>query len=111
MQQESLQLLKTKCINASDVMFIESSINYSVFHLKNGKRITVAKTLKKIQETTKAYNFIRVNRKCIVNLAFIEKKNWNINVNYLSLINGMPIYYSRRRITHSKKQIMLYFLN
>ncbi|MBA4852549.1 LytTR family DNA-binding domain-containing protein [Emticicia sp. BO119] len=110
MLPESLQLLKTVSISAREIIFIESDINYSVFHLNNGKCFTIAKTLKKIQDITQNHDFVRINRRYLVNLAYVEREAWNSNANYVSLINGMSLYYSRRRLTHSREKIMSYLL-
>ena len=39
--------------------------------MSGGKRITLAKTLKKFQEDIEAYGFLRINRQVMINSNFI----------------------------------------
>ncbi len=58
-------------IELKDIIRCESQNNYTFFHLKNGKKILVSKTLKIYSTLLKEYNFFRINRSDLINLNHI----------------------------------------
>lgn len=82
-----------KRLSTDDIVTLEAKTNYTEVSLKNGEKITVSTNLGLIEERLLDYeNFIRPNRKIIVNLGFFEK----ITDNYL-YIKGREVKVSRRR--------------
>jgi two-component system LytT family response regulator len=59
----------------SDIVRCESHINYTTLFLKDGRRLTVAKTLKEFEELLTEYNFYRVHNSHLINLACIKSYN------------------------------------
>ncbi len=57
-----------------DIVYIEAQSNYCVIYLKHGKKHTVSKTLKEI-ENLLPNTFLRTHKSFIVNTQFIEKIN------------------------------------
>ena len=55
-------------VRFKDILKVESSSNYSIFHLLNRQKIMVSRTLKEYEDVLEEYQFLRVNRSCIVNL-------------------------------------------
>jgi two-component system LytT family response regulator len=59
----------------SDIVRCESHINYTTLFLKDGRKLTVAKTLKEFEELLSEYNFYRVHNSHLINLACIKSYN------------------------------------
>lgn len=60
-------------VNITDIIRCQSDRNYSVFHLKNGDRIMVSRTLKEYEEILTSLRFFRVHHSHLINMSFIKK--------------------------------------
>ena len=60
-------------IEANDIVKIEGLNVYAVFHLSNGKKITVSRTLKECEHLLVRRNFIRVHKSFIINLQYLKR--------------------------------------
>lgn len=60
-------------LSFKDVIYCEASSNYTCFHLKDGKKFTVSKTLKEYDELLTSYNFFRIHHSYLINLREIKK--------------------------------------
>jgi two-component system LytT family response regulator len=60
-------------LEVSQIIRCQSRINYTEIYLRNGKKWTVAKTLKEFQELLEPHNFYRVHNSHLVNLSYIRK--------------------------------------
>lgn len=60
-------------IDIEDIFYCEASNNYTVFHSEKNGRIIVSKTLKEYDELLSSYNFFRVNRSFLINMAYIKE--------------------------------------
>lgn len=60
-------------IETGDIIYLEANSNYTSFHLANGKKILVAKTLKDFEELLPTSTFIRIHHSYIINKNLIEK--------------------------------------
>ena len=58
----------------TDIMLLESDVNYTKFYLSNGHNVLSAYTLNFYHEKL-SKSFIRINRQYIVNLNFMETIN------------------------------------
>ncbi len=65
---EAMQL-----VDAEEIIRCESDSNYTHIFLKTGKKITVAKTLKEIEETLDGLSFYRIHQSHLVNMQHISK--------------------------------------
>lgn len=59
-------------IDLDEIIYAEASNNYAKLMLKEGKVITISKTLKDVQEILEGRHFLRVHRQFIVNLNHIK---------------------------------------
>ena len=59
-------------INLSSIIRCQSEGNYTILHLKDGRKITVAKTLKVFEDMLSGYDFFRVHHSHIVNLTQVK---------------------------------------
>jgi two-component system, LytTR family, response regulator len=60
-------------VRFQDIIKVESSSNYSTFFLKNKQKIIVSRTLKEYEESLDEFQFMRINRFCIINLDEVVK--------------------------------------
>lgn len=83
-------------VNLEDIIRCESDSNNTMFHLQDGRKIFVTKTLKYFADLLKPYGFLRVHQSHLVNLhcisAFIKTDG-----GYLMLKNGKSVPVSVRK--------------
>ena len=60
-------------IETEDIIYVEASSAYSVFHLKGNKRIVISKTLSHVEEMLQNDNFIRIHKSYVINLKHMDK--------------------------------------
>lgn len=60
-------------INFKDILYCEASSNYTIFHMRDGKKYIVSKTLKEYEDILANYNFFRIHNSFLVNLREIKK--------------------------------------
>jgi len=87
---------KISIVNLDNIIRCESDSNNTMFHLQEGKKVFVTKTLKYFADLLKPYGFLRVHQSHLVNLqcisAFIKTDG-----GYLMLKNGKSIPVSVRK--------------
>ena len=76
-------------VRHSDILYIEASGSYSTFYLATGKRITVSKNLKRIEQMLEDPIFQRVHNSFLVRLASVE--SYNHRNGTLHLQNGKEV--------------------
>ncbi len=62
-------------IKVDDVVRCESDVNYTIIHLKDKKKLVVAKTLKDFEEIFTPLGFFRIHNSHLINLAYIKAYN------------------------------------
>jgi two-component system LytT family response regulator len=60
-------------IDLDDIIKIEAEGSYSVFHLKEHKKIMVSKSLKDYEDLLEGDDFIRIHHSFVINLAQVKK--------------------------------------
>ncbi len=83
-------------VNLENIVRCESDSNNTVFHLKEGKKVFVTKTLKYFSDLLKPYEFLRIHQSHLINIqcisAFIKTDG-----GYLMLKNGENVPVSVRK--------------
>jgi DNA-binding LytR/AlgR family response regulator len=93
---QSKQVMKKKTYPESkEIMFLKADINYTEFHLINGKKIVSSYTLLRYQEVHQS--FLRINKSHLLNPLYVAKVNCHGNEREVQLKNGKLIKVSRRR--------------
>ena len=59
-------------VNIKDIIRCEAENNYTVFHLANGTKIMVSKTIKTYETLLPSHEFMRVHQSHLVNLNYIQ---------------------------------------
>ncbi|MCP9748605.1 LytTR family DNA-binding domain-containing protein [Lacihabitans sp. CS3-21] len=88
-------MLAVKLPSPQDILFLRGDINYTEFHLVNGKKVVSSTTLLRHQE--KLDGFLRVSRKYLVTPEYITATRKEQNVRYVVLLGGQELRVSRRR--------------
>lgn len=79
-----------------DIIRCESDSNYTHIFLANGKKITMAKTLKEVEENINGSPFFRIHQSHLVNMNHISKYMKGDNA-YVLMKDGSQIGISRNR--------------
>jgi len=82
----------------STILFVEADQNYSIFHLKNGKKEISGYTLKFHESYLNLQEYIRPNRSLLIHKSFGKDIREEANACYVQLRNGKNILISRRRL-------------
>ncbi len=83
-------------IDLKDIVRFEADNNYTYIHLKDGDKITAAKTIKLYEQQLAGANFYRVHKSHVINLNYMRKFVKG-DGGYLVMADGMKIEVSRRR--------------
>ncbi|MCF8404843.1 MAG: LytTR family DNA-binding domain-containing protein [Bacteroidales bacterium] len=83
-------------VKIKDIMHCESDNNYTNFFLKEGKKIIVSKTLKEYDEMLTPFNFFRIHKSHLINLAYLERYKKGEG-GFVVMENGAELEVSRRR--------------
>ena len=78
-----------------EILFLRGDINYTEFHLVNGKKYLSSNTLLRHQE--KLEGFLRVSRKHLINPIYISEVKNQHGLHQVLMLNGERIMVSRRR--------------
>jgi DNA-binding LytR/AlgR family response regulator len=84
--------IRTK-LYSNEILFFEGEVNYARIHFKSGKQTLIARTLLYIQNKINTENFIRINRKYLVNRKFIVE----VGEDFVVLTDKTVLPISRRR--------------
>lgn len=87
---------KVDVVDLDDIIRLESSGAYSVFHLRDGGQIIVTRTLKEYDELLSRDGFIRVHQSHLVNMKYI-RSFIKTDGGYLKLTTGHDIPVSSRK--------------
>jgi two-component system LytT family response regulator len=96
---EGISILKV-----SDIVRCESSSNYTNFHMKDGSRIMVSKTLKEFDSALSDHNFERIHKSHLVNMEFVKKYITN-DGGFLILEDGTRLPVSNRKKDELLKKV------
>jgi len=83
-------------VNLDDIVRCESDSNYTMFHLQDGRKIFVTKTLKYFADMLKPYGFLRIHQSHLINLQYISAFI-KTDGGYLMLKNGENVPVSVRK--------------
>ncbi len=87
-----------------EIMYCQSSDNYTLIQLKNGEKVTASKTMKHFEDLLTPNGFIRPHHSYIINVKYIEQYNKK-DGGYLVLTDGTLIPISRQK----KEEILSMF--
>ncbi len=62
-------------IHVSDIVRCEANDNFTSFHLTNGKKMLICRTLKFYEECLSDFDFVRIHKSHLINLQYVTKYN------------------------------------
>ncbi|MDZ4668235.1 MAG: LytTR family DNA-binding domain-containing protein [bacterium] len=60
-------------VKVSEIVRLESDVNYTWFYISGGEKILASKTLKEFEEMLMEYNFYRIHKSHLINLAHLQR--------------------------------------
>jgi len=60
-------------ITIQTILYCQSNVNYTQFHLLNGRKIVSSKTLKEYASILEPYRFFRIHQSYLINLSHVER--------------------------------------
>lgn len=60
-------------IDVDEIMYCKSQSNYTTFHLSNGKKLLLSKTISGVEKMLSSYFFIRTHRSFLINPNYMKK--------------------------------------
>lgn len=87
-------------IEPADIIYIQADSNYSTFFFKDGKKMTVSKTLKSLDAMLSNSGFLRIHKSHLINIDSLKKYVKN-DGGYVILNNG-----TRLAVSRNKKQML-----
>lgn len=95
-KQFAMAPLKTPENN--EINYLEADINYTIFHLNDGKKIVSSFTLKKYETDIHLAGFLRVHKSFLLNPNSIINYKQEGKKATIELSNGTKVQVSRRKI-------------
>ena len=87
----------------NEIAYLEANINYTIFHLGNGKKFVSSTTLKRHAAKEDLQHFVRVNRSILLNPEHISKLSTHGRVIIIRMSNGTELQVSRRKKSYVKR--------
>lgn len=87
---------KIEFVEVSNIIRCQADGNYTIFHLRNGEKLLISKTLKEYDELLSSFNFLRVHQSHLINLDEI-KSFIKTDGGYIQMKDGTNITISRQR--------------
>lgn len=84
-------------VDTNDILYLEADTNYTVFHLKNLKKIVVSKSIKEYEEVLDSTMFFRAHKSSIINLKYLQEFS-RVDGYYAVMVDGSSISVSRRKL-------------
>lgn len=82
----------------SEVVYLESSRNYTYLFFADGNRLLLSKTLGDLWQCLSAQQFLRISRTHVVNVNFLSKICQNSDTPLAILRTNVKLPVSRRRL-------------
>jgi two-component system LytT family response regulator len=87
------------------IVRLEGEGNYTLFHFADGSQLMVSLTLKKMEGRLSPKVFVRLHKKNIVNLLYLEGIHPDRQQLSISLVNGDRVDVSRRKASRFMKHV------
>lgn len=87
-----------EAIQSTNIIYLEADINYTTYHLNDGRKIVSSFTLKKYEQKQELGAFLRVNKSYLLNPDFIKNCQKKGKKTSIELSNGKVVEVSRRKV-------------
>lgn len=96
---ENVHVGAWKDVCPHEVMLLVADVNYTKIYFKNGKKMTVATSLKELENRFNAPQFFRIHKSYLVNLNFVKQ----FSRDTIQMSNNLNVTLARRRKTAFKQ--------
>jgi DNA-binding LytR/AlgR family response regulator len=96
---ENVHIGAWKDVCPHQVMLLQADVNYTKIYFNDGKKMTVATSLKELENRFNTPEFFRIHKSYLVNLHFIEE----FNRDTIRMSNNLNVTLARRRKTAFKE--------
>ena len=86
---------RKKSLIIQNIIMLEGNVNYTIFHMKYGKKLLYSHTLLTYEGDLAKYGFLRVHRGFIINPSFVQ--GFELGDNKLLMEENLTAHVSRRR--------------
>ena len=86
---------RKKSLIIQNIIMLEGNINYTIFHMKYGKKLLYSHTLLSYEVFLNKFGFLRVHRGFIINPSFVQ--GFELGDNKLLMEENLTANVSRRR--------------
>lgn len=86
-----------KLIIPNEIVYLEADQNYSILHLKNGRKSISAFTLKYFHNKVEINHFLRIHRSFLLNPSYINCIYKIGSIIFIKMSNGKEIQVARRK--------------
>jgi two-component system LytT family response regulator len=90
-------------VRHSDILSVEASGSYATFYLLSGRRITVSKNLRKVEELLADDQFFRVHNSQLVRMSHVE--SLNVRAGTLTLRGGRQVPFAVRKRDEVRRRL------
>lgn len=87
-----------KTPNNNEISYLEADINYTIFHLNDGKKIISSFTLKKYETDSRLAGFLRVHKSVLINPDFVKNIVKDGKKATVRMQDGTTLKVSRRKL-------------
>ena len=90
-------MLRLKSPPNFEINYLQADVNYTIFHLHDGKKIVSSFTLKKFEHDSRLSSFLRVNKSILLNPNFVQKIEKEGLKTTIIIQDGTAMKVSRRK--------------
>ncbi|AXE19799.1 hypothetical protein DR864_19655 [Runella rosea] len=92
---------KNKSIQTNEIVRLEGSGNYTIFHMIDGRHFLTSKSLIYYEELL-SFPFVRIHKSCLINIHYALQRKTS---DFVSMMDGTEVQVSRRRKPELKKYL------
>ena len=92
---KTLHLTQKTQVLLDNIRYLQADINYTIIHTSQEKSIISSTTIKRLNDKIESQDFVRINKKYVLNKKFI--KTYNDTNSSVMLDDGKTFYLSRRK--------------
>lgn len=90
-------------IDLDTVLYLEGEGNYTFVVLTDGRRLLLSKSISFLLPRLPADFFLRLSKKHVINLSFLNVISFNNQERHVRLSTGLELEVSRRRATQMRR--------
>jgi two-component system, LytTR family, response regulator len=94
-------------VEVNDILSLDADNNYTIFHLRDQRKIVVSKSIKEFEEVLDPSIFVRIHKSSIINLKYLKEFS-KVDGYYAVMADDSAIAVSRRRLSDFLKSVEYY---